>query len=60
LGNDQPVTVKLFDLNGKLWSTETIDVFAEPAVDIRALVPGLYIAEISNGAKTQHLRFITE
>ena len=52
--------VKLFDLNGRLFSSELINVYNNPSIDISNLHAGIYFAEITDGAKVYRAKFVKE
>ncbi len=58
--SNQTATIKLFDINGKVFATENIDVYNNPSIDISLLNSGIYFTEISDGSKTFRAKFIVK
>ena len=52
--------VKLYDLNGRLIRSENISVHNTPSIDISALKPGIYFAEINDITKDYRVKFIVQ
>jgi hypothetical protein len=53
-------SLSIVDLNGRVVHQETIDVYANPSVDISALEAGLYYVEVNNGSMIYRSKFMRQ
>ncbi|MFI5221741.1 MAG: T9SS type A sorting domain-containing protein [Bacteroidia bacterium] len=52
--------IKIFDTNGAMVLSDDLEVYGRNEINITSLSPGIYLAEVDDGNKISHAKFIVQ